>query len=219
MIIVAVTDIHGSPERLSAIADDLHAADVVLLTGDLTHFGHREEAERVLQAARSHADRLFAIAGNCDHGDVEDYMVEQGVDLHGRCRVVDGVAFIGLGGSLPCPFRTPNERTEGRMQALLRAAAREAEPGLPLVLVSHQPPLNTAVDVAHGGRHVGSTSVRRFIEEYQPLGCFTGHIHEGRGVDSIGPTQIVNPGPLRAGGYAYAEIDSGGVRLELRGVR
>jgi hypothetical protein len=53
---------------------------------------------------------------------------------------------------------------------------------------------------------VGSRAVRRFIEQYQPLLCLTGHIHEAAGMDRIGRTVIVNPGPIARGGFVRAEI-------------
>ena len=37
-----------------------------------------------------------------------------------------------------------------------------------------------------------------------------------RGVDAIGATQIINPGPLRRGAYAYAEINGDTCSVEIR---
>jgi len=63
---------------------------------------------------------------------------------------------------------------------------------------------------------VGSKTVREFIKRTQPLICFTGHIHEGIGIDQVGRTKIVNPGPLSAGSYAYAEVTQEGIQaLEI----
>ncbi len=66
-------------------------------------------------------------------------------------------------------------------------------------MVSHQPPYDTINDQVSPGVHVGSNSIRKFIEEHQPLVCFSGHIHEGTGIDHIGNTAIVNPGSGRQG--------------------
>jgi len=41
---------------------------------------------------------------------------------------------------------------------------------------------------------VGSTGVRRAIEEFQPMAALHGHIHESAGVNRIGRTLCVNPG-------------------------
>ena len=89
---------------------------------------------------------------------------------------------------------------------------------MPLVLVTHQPPYGTLADVAGGFRHVGSESIRAFIEKNKPAVCFCGHIHEAQSVDHIDGTTIINPGPLRKGGYAYVEINGTAVIAAIRGM-
>jgi len=217
MILAALTDIHGDLGGLEAIDADLAAADLVLLTGDLTHFGRRAAAEEVVSAVRHLNQHVLAVPGNCDHAEVADYLIEQGINLHARHVVMDGIAFVGLGGSLPAPGQTPNEYDEQELEAFLVQAAKDLPADTPTVLVAHQPPYDTVADLARIGRHVGSHAVRRFIETYKPLVCFTGHIHEGHGMDTIGSTRIVNPGPFRDGGYAYAQIEGNQVTVELCG--
>ena len=85
------------------------------------------------------------------------------------------------------------------------AQAIDGMPDVPQILVCHQPPFNTLNDRLYDGRQVGSKSVRAYIEEHQPLICFTGHIHEAIGIDTIGITQTCNPGPVWKG-YATTEI-------------
>ena len=80
--------------------------------------------------------------------------------------------------------------------------------GLPLVLVSHQPPYGTVCDQLDNGQHVGSHAVRAFIEQHQPLVCFCGHIHSGVGKDRIGESVILNPGRFNESRcYATATIE------------
>ena len=82
---------------------------------------------------------------------------------------------------------------------------------------SRQSLSNTLADKTWLNDHVGSKSVRSFIERTQPLICFTGHIHEGIGVDTIGITKVINPGPVWKSQNAYAEIAEGKVLcLEIR---
>ncbi len=69
----------------------------------------------------------------------------------------------------------------------------------PLVCAFHGPPHGTALDLIHGGAHVGSREVRKFLETHRPLLSLHGHIHEspavsGKFADRIGPTICVNPG-------------------------
>ena len=218
MIIVALSDIHGNTKHLRAIAHDLSVADVVLLVGDLTNFGRRRHASRVVHAVQQYNDRILAVPGNCDYPEVDASLTIEGISLHRKCVTVDGIAFLGVGGSLPCPTRTPNEFTEGELQAFLDEASSNLDPLMPVILVSHQPPYRTIADFAWIGQHVGSQSIRTFITQVQPMVCFTGHIHEGRGIDAIGETKVINPGPLREGGYAYTEVNRQVEVVEIRGV-
>ncbi len=62
--------------------------------------------------------------------------------------------------------------------------------------------------------HVGSTSVRKAIEEYQPILGLHGHIHESSGVDKIGKTLVMNPGSEYSEGVLRAyliELDQDGI--------
>jgi len=47
--------------------------------------------------------------------------------------------------------------------------------------------------------------------------CFSGHIHEAQGMETIGETKVINPGPLREGKYAYARINTQIEKIEIRG--
>ena len=63
-----------------------------------------------------------------------------------------------------------------------------------------------------------STAVRKFIEEFQPDVCLTGHIHEAKTEDQIGKTRIVNPGLFEEGGYAVIRLENGGLTIQLEQV-
>ncbi|MFQ5657005.1 MAG: metallophosphoesterase [Candidatus Methylomirabilales bacterium] len=216
MVIVALADIHDDLGRLSAISEDVSAADVVLLVGDLTNFGRQSAAARVVGAVRKYNDHVYAVPGNCDYPEVDAYLTREGINLHRGCTVIGGIAFLGVGGSLPCPAKTPNEFSEKDFEHFLAETAFSLSPDAPVILVSHQPPRDTVTDLARIGGHVGSQSVRAFISKVQPILCFTAHIHEGRGMDFIGRTKVVNPGPLWKGGYAYATVRLGVSEVEIR---
>jgi Icc-related predicted phosphoesterase len=106
--------------------------------------------------------------------------------------------------------------TDAELAHILADAIQGLDPAVPLVLLCHHPPLGTRTDWTWGQQHAGSQAVRAFIETVQPILCVTGHIHEAIGVDTIGPTQIVNPGPLWNGGYAYLELTDDAARIECR---
>ncbi len=215
MIIIALTDIHGDVSAIDSLAGELAAADVVLLTGDLTHFGGEQAALQVLDAVRTHAQTVLAVPGNCDAPEAARVLEDEGVSLHRHGVVLGGIAFFGVGGSLPCPGKTPLEFSEDDFTRYLAEASARVPAGIPAVLVVHQPPLGTINDLAGNGRHVGSAAIREFIVACQPLLCCTGHIHEGVGCDAIGNTPIINPGAFRQRKYARAVIGEGVEALEI----
>ena len=215
MKIIALPDLHGRTQELGSMAAQLAAVDVVLLAGDLTTYGSMKEVTIVVEAVRQHNSHLLAVPGNMDSDRVVDYLAEEGLDIHCQNRLIDGVAFVGVGGALP--FAGPFVFGEAELASILNEAAAGLDPTMPQVLICHQPPFETRIDRLPQGTHVGSQSVRTYIETRQPLICFTGHIHEAKGIDRIGRTQIINPGPLWKGGYAYAEVEGGQIKtLEIR---
>jgi len=218
MNIAVLTDIHGKPEGADAIAADLRAADLVVLPGDLTMFGREADAERVVGAIRKHNDRILAVMGNCDYPEVAEFLSKADQFIHRGHREVNGVGFVGLGGSLPCPIPTLNEWSEEEIAEHLDAAIDGYPSGTPMILVSHQPAKDTAVDLAGNGQHVGSEAVRGFIERHQPAICLSGHIHEAQGTDRIGETILVNPGPFMEGRYAWLVGDGASWSVDIRDV-
>ena len=67
------------------------------------------------------------------------------------------------------------------------------------IYVIHAPPFGSKLDIITTGAHVGSKSVREFIEKEQPLLALHGHIHEspqmsGSWCDNIGNTICINVG-------------------------
>ncbi len=218
MKIIGVTDIHGSISAIERMTGILCEADLVLFAGDITHFGREAEAEQVMSFVVPKVSRCLAVSGNCDFPEVDAFLDRRGINLHARGMEIDGIGFVGLGGSLVTPFHTPNESSEEEMARWLDTGFAQLSPAIPWILVSHQPPHRTACDRLFSGDHVGSLSVRRFIEQNKPLICFTGHIHESAGMDRIGETHVINPGILRNGRYAYAEITDGVKAIEIRSI-
>lgn len=193
MKLLCVSDFHGGSGRI----EGLSAVDVLVILGDITHFGDRVRAMEILEGFKS-AKRLLAVPGNCDNLDVNEALVELDIDLHSRGRIVGDVGFFGLGGSNRTPFNTPQEYSEDELWDFLAKGYEQVKDSPIKVMASHPPPFNTDLDKT-GRMHVGSKKVREFIETYEPDLVLCGHIHEARGQDMIGKTVIINPGPFHAG--------------------
>jgi Icc-related predicted phosphoesterase len=158
---------------------------------------------------------VLALPGNLDTAEVIPFLEREGVALHGRGVVIDGVAIFGCGGSNITPFKTPTELTEDEIYETLLRGYAEVRDKRPLLMVCHTPPFETRCDRIAGGRAVGSTAARRFIEEFKPDLCISGHIHESAAVDAIGPTTIVNAGPFKDGGYIVVTTANGKIDARL----
>jgi Icc-related predicted phosphoesterase len=216
MIIIGLSDVHGSVGSIEMMKGICAKADVVLFVGDITNFGREKEADHVISPILDLPKKVFAVSGNCDYHEVDLYLDNNQINLHGRGEHFEDISFIGLGGSLITPFNTPNEMSESEITNYLQKGFVQVGSDNPSILVSHQPPEQTLCDRLSSGEHVGSKSVREFIEKQNPLACFTGHIHESIAIDKIGESYVINPGMLPSGKYAYVKIGKSIEEIEIR---
>ena len=216
MKIIALTDLHGKVPNMDEILKQTGRVNLILLTGDITNFGGEPEAKKVIHPLLKYYIPIRAVRGNCDLAGVDKALDDFGMQIHGSHFFTDQIAIMGVGGSLPCPGNTPYEMSEASFEQILQSTVCGLDVDVPFLLVSHQPPYGTLNDSLTNGMHVGSHEVRAFIEKKQPLVCFTGHIHEGHGIDTIGQTQVINPGPAHQGGYGYVQISGDNVIVEIR---
>ncbi len=213
---VVVGDIHDDTRPFAHIPE-LSQADGIIISGDMTNCGGVKEAERVVHVAQSYTPNIMAQIGNMDRGEVTDWLVEKGWNLHTQVReLTQGVGIFGVGASVFTPFGTPSEFPESHFAAWLEQSWQKARQWPKSVLISHNPPKDTLCDDIGNNVHVGSVAVRDFILEHQPDVCICGHIHEARGIDRLGRTLVVNPGNLAGGGYVLLRVNDGQLSVELK---
>ena len=135
-----------------------------------------------------------------------------------------------VGWSNPTPWNSPRECTEEQLLEKLEKTVSQLKSVKTSCFCFHVPPYNSTIDMApkldatlrpvyEGGRPafipVGSKSVRKVIEKYQPLLGLHGHIHESPGLVKIGRTQCINPGSEYSEGILRAyivELEDGKVK-------
>lgn len=215
MKIVSFGDVHMATRNLARMGAVMCDTGLVILSGDLTNFGGGKEAQQVLDAVRQVCPRVLALPGNLDRREVFPFLEAEQIALHGKGTVIDGIGIFGCGGSNLTPFHTPSELTEEEIYDALRRGYETVQTHQPLLMVCHTPPFNTRCDRLIGGKAVGSTAARQFIEEVQPSVCISGHIHESAGVDTIGATTVLNAGPFKGGGYIVVTSDGTELRARL----
>lgn len=188
MKVLAISDVHRSAHMVRRALDfaSNNGLELIACSGDFQSV----EAIRLLSSFRG---RVLAVPGNMDTGEELEALEEAGISLHGRSYEHGGYLFVGAGAL--------------NMGWALKSIEGAASTSPKLVLVTHYPPKGCRVDVALTGAHAGSSAVREFIESLRPIACLCGHIHEARGVDWIGETLIVNPGPLARGYAAIVDLD------------
>lgn len=216
MKIVAFGDIHEKLTNLNFISSETKEADLLLITGDLTQFGGLRAARPIIKELMSLDRKILMQAGNLDHPEVEDYLDDLGISLHGRGHIAGDLGIFGCGGGNPSPFNTPNEFSEKEIADILLRGYEQIKECPVKIMVPHAPPFDTGVDITHSGLHVGSRAVRDFMEQYEPDLCLCGHIHEAAGEDRIGKTHIINAGPFFEGGFIVAHYGPAGLNAELR---
>lgn len=183
------SDLHGDLATLARLLDI--DADYYIACGDLCTWARGFDATGAVLQRRG--SRVHVLPGNHEsEADIEHMCRKFGLQpFHGRVIEANGWKIAGLGYSNPTPFDTPGEYSEEEIAERLSAFA-----GLsPLILACHCPPRGTPLDQIPSGRHLGSESIRRFIDKQQPKWFFCGHIHEAEGVEAqLGATRAVNVG-------------------------
>ncbi|MFL5627752.1 MAG: metallophosphoesterase [Ktedonobacteraceae bacterium] len=109
----------------------------------------------------------------------------------------------------PTPWHTPREWSEEEYYERIKASARQLKQVQRAVFMIHVPPYDSGLDTAPELDKdmrprvtmgdvlripVGSTGVRRAIQELQPLVSIHGHVHEAPGQGKIGRTTCFNAG-------------------------
>jgi uncharacterized protein len=181
---------------------------------------HRLMNERVEQWMQLATERLadspvpmYLIPGNDDDFGIDPILNrEEYRPVNADGRVIDlpgGLQLIAYGWSNLTPWDTPREVTEDELFERLDALASQVRDPRRSVFMIHVPPYDSGLDTAplldenlrptvSAGDvlrgPVGSTAVRKLIEQYQPLLGVHGHIHESGGERRIGQTVCLNPG-------------------------
>ncbi len=180
---------------------------------------------RIREFRKKHKTAFYCILGNDDFRIHEDVLVEADKEnilhyCHMRRRPLGTKSVVGYAFVSELPFDLKDwekhdtaesdsktdpmhevrstEKAFGTIAEDMEKLAGLSEPAKTVYLI-HAPPHNTALDIIRSNAHVGSKSIRRFIEKNRPLLTLHGHIHEsfemtGRFRENIGSSVCVNPG-------------------------
>ena len=199
MKFLLITDMHQHKSAIDWINEEIeeYKVDFVIHLGDVTDMGTSEDAISLLSAIKS---KIYVIPGNCDPRDMPEKIRDVAVDMHGKKITIEDMEIVGMGGGNPSPFGTPFELSEDELYDGLKPISSEG-----MILMTHAPSYGV-LDKILIGLHVGSTGIKKIVDEYHPIIAMSGHIHEAIGCKVKNGTTFVNPGPAKDGYSAIVTI-------------
>ncbi len=177
--------------------------------------------------------KCYISPGNDDKFEIDPKLVDEGPVVNPEGKVVEldgGYEMITLGYANPTPWNSPREVPEERLGEMIEAMASKVRDQSRAVYNLHVPPKDTELDRAPAVSkdlgyvreglgikfvHVGSTAVRKSIEDHSPMLGLHGHIHESKGFVRMGKTLCINPGSEYADGIlrgAVVNLEGGKVK-------
>ncbi len=200
MRVLALSDVHFALEELEMLAEKAGNCDLCLLAGDLADYGCMEDGKAAVAALPK---PCYAVPGNMDSSDVLKAIEKAGISVHGKVKRFQGFKIAGFGGGY---FGSPGGLNFSEEEIWKKISLLGIDENT--LMLSHIPPAESRLDFANSGMHIGGKSIRRAVEEFQPLLLVSGHCHESFGKEEIGKTLCVNPGSVRDGRAAVVELPS-----------
>ncbi len=157
--------------------------------------------------------RCYVQPGNDDPYAIDSAFRSSDIIQNVDCTIVnidDDHEMMSVGAANQTPWHCPRDKAEDELAGIIEPLAAQVKNPQQAIFNLHVPPYDTNLDIAPeldenltpklsltGGFKmipVGSTTVRKVIEKYQPLVSLHGHIHESRSAQKIGKTLCINPG-------------------------
>jgi len=196
-----MVDLNKDPAKVDTLFNKL-MADTLKVWMDI--------AEERLQELNA---KVYMTPGNDDSFAIDSVLNSSSkiVNPEGKVVMVDEHhEMISSGYSNPTPWDSPREASEDELERKVEDMVSKLTDVENSIFNFHCPPYNSGIDIAPRLGNdlkpivspgtgvemipVGSTTVRKMIEKYQPLMSLHGHIHEARGETKIGRTVCYNPG-------------------------
>ncbi len=182
----------------------------------------REWISLANERLRSTGTKLYIEAGNDDFEGIESlFDSDVSTNIGEKITELDGYKILGISKANMTPWHAPRDVEEDELWKLIEKQISSVDQNDKVIMAYHPPPIDTNLDLApkvekdlsyasSGGQqimvHVGSSSVRKAIEERKPVLSLHGHIHESRGIDRIGKTICINPGSEYTEGVLHGAL-------------
>lgn len=193
MRILAAGDIHGDRSLAVRLAEkaEKEKADLVIITGDITHFD--QSADGIMGPFLDKKKKVLFVPGNHDSFATADFLVAMyGVkNIHGYSVRYEDVGIFGCGGANVGPVTILQEK---EIEALLQKGFDKIKYLPKKIMVTHVHPSQTAME-KFSTFIPGSSGVKKALDVMQPDFLLCSHVHEAEGIEEmVGPTRVINVG-------------------------
>jgi len=216
--ILHFTDLHSHYQFLYKIIDRVQP-DIIIFSGDITHFGSQTDIEELWQELEHFSNiKMYAVLGNCDPSStIINAFKGTRINYIGfKIEAFDenGV-IVGIDGGLKSIFATVNEYWEEDYDKFVEKIQLSEiwKNSKFKIVVSHNPPYGLLDKVQSG--HKGSRALLKLTQQANLYLC--GHIHEQKDYKVIPNGFIINPGPYRTHHYCIIDYQNPQeIRIELK---
>lgn len=190
MKMLAFTDLHGDVKRLFCLERLISSKkpDILICAGDLSWFG--KHLNLIAKKLDSFNLPILIIPGNHETEENIELISKKFkniININKKLYNHNNFQFLGLGSG---GFGQVNKEFEKQFEKIKSNIKNPKK----FIFISHAPPYNTKIDKVKNS-HVGSISIRKFIEFASPVLAISGHIHETEHLeDKIKSTRVLNPG-------------------------
>lgn len=190
MKILAFTDLHGNLRRFNRLEFliKIKKPDILICAGDISWFS--KYINLIAKKLDSSNLPILIIPGNHETEENIELISKKFkniININKKLYSYDNFQFLGWGSG---GFGQVNKEFEKQFEKIKSNIKNQKK----FIFISHAPPYNTKIDKVKNS-HVGSISIRKFIEFASPVLAISGHIHETEHLeDKIKSTRVLNPG-------------------------
>jgi len=193
MRILAAGDIHGDKSLAKRLAEkaDKEKVDLVVITGDITHFDQNPDG--IIGHFVAKKKKVLFVPGNHDSFATADFLVDMyGVkNIHGYSVRYEDIGIFGCGGANIGPVTQLNEK---EIMNLLEKGFDKVKYLQKKIMVTHVHPSGTRME-KFSDFIPGSKAVKDAIDKFKPHFLLCSHVHEAEGIEEmIGNTKVINVG-------------------------
>jgi hypothetical protein len=194
MKIFAAGDLHGDTKQVEKLAKlaKKEAAELVILTGDLTYFN--SSTDNLIGPFKKQGLKVLLIPGNHESIATTDFLAEiyDIKNIHGYSVRYKDIGIFGAGGSTevgPSPLIPDKE-----MFTLLKEGFDKVKYLKKKIMVTHEHPSGSKIE-KFTQIFPGSKAITDAVKKFKPDILLCSHVHEAEGLEEkIGDTKVISVG-------------------------